>query len=128
MKCSDFTILVAEDDTGLLNIYNKSLSMEGYKVVLAQTCERALADLYEIPADLVVSDIKMLDMDGFEMLPLLLKNHPQLPVIMISGTYEQTLEDFHNKGFVNVKAFFQKPIKMDILKKKIREVLKIEGA
>jgi DNA-binding NtrC family response regulator len=128
MKCSDFTIVVAEDDPGLLNIYKKSLSMEGYKLVLARTCERALADLYEEPADLIVADVKMEDMDGFEMLPLLLKNHPQLPVIMISGPYQTTIEDFHNKGFVNVKAFFQKPIKMDILNRKIQEILKIEGA
>ena len=68
----------------------------------------------------------MADMEGFEMFPLLMKNHPQLPVIVVSGTYGEKVEDFHKKGFMNVKAFFMKPLSMNILKPKIREVLKVE--
>jgi DNA-binding NtrC family response regulator len=128
MKSSDFTIVVAEDDLNLLNVYTKSLLMEGYRVVPVKSGERALGELYENekPADLLITDIKMEDMDGFEMLPLLKRNHPQLPVIVISGTYERELEDFHKQGFQNVKSFFMKPLKMDILKRKIREILKVE--
>lgn len=126
MKCSDFTILVAEDDLSLLNVYEKSLSAEGYKLILVKTCERALAELYEKPADLLITDLKMAEMDGFEMFPLLVRNHPDLPVVVVSGTYEGLMEDFHEKGFGNVKAFFLKPTGMNVIKRKLREVLKIE--
>lgn len=126
MKCSDFTILVAEDDLDLLKVYEKSLSAEGYRLVLVPSCERALAELYEEEASLFIADLKMLDMTGFEMLPLLMRNHPRLPVIVVTGTYEGEMEDFHEKGFKDVKAFYRKPLSMDVLKEKIREILKIE--
>jgi len=126
MKCSDFTILVAEDDLSTLKIYEKALSAEGYRLILVESCERALAELYEKEANLLITDLKMADMHGFEMFPLLMKNHPNLPVIVVSGTYQGLMEDFHNKGFGNVKAFFLKPMNMSVLKRSIREVLKIE--
>ena len=126
MKQSDFTILVAEDDLGLLKVYEKSLSAEGYRLILVKSCERVLAELYEKETSLLITDLKMADMEGFEMFPLLVRNHPKLPVIVVSGTYGEKMEDFHQKGFVNVKAFFQKPLSMDVLKPKIREVLKVE--
>ncbi len=126
MKQSDFTILVAEDDLSLLNVYEKSLSAEGYRLILVKSCERALAELYEEEASLFIADLKLLEMTGFEMLPLLMKNHPKLPVIVVTGTYDGEMKDLHEKGFKDVKAFFRKPVKMEVLKKKIREVLKIE--
>ncbi len=123
---SDLTILVAEDNLKLLDIYEKSLSAEGYRLVLVKSCERALAELHEKEANLFIADLQMLDMTGIEMLTLIARNHPQLPVIVVSGTYDGGLEDFHEKGFKDVKAFFRKPVSMDILKSKIREVLKIK--
>lgn len=138
MKCSDFTILIADDDLGLLRVYEKSLLAEGYKLILVESCERALAELYEKEANLLITDLKMAyldkkavkdkfaDMDSFEMFPILMRNHPKLPVIVISGSYERLLEDFDLKKFGNVKSLHLKPISMDVLKRNVREVLKIE--
>ena len=126
MKCSDFTILVVEDEPGLRKIYEKSLTSEGYKLILAESGARALAELGEAPAHLLITDMKMDTMSALEMLPILKRDYPRLPVIVVSGRYEGLMEDFRAKGFDNVKSFFQKPLSMDILKKKIREVLKID--
>ena len=126
MNCSDFTILIAEDDVALMSIYERSLSEEGYRLILVNSCERALAELQHEEAHLLITDLKMADMDGFEMFPLLVRNHPRLPVIVVSGTYEGLMEDFQEKGFGNVKAFFLKPLGMNVLRRSIREVLKIE--
>ncbi len=138
MKPSDLTILIAEDDLSLRNIYQKALSAEGYQLVLVESCERALATLYEKETDLLITDLKMAyldkkairdkiaDMDSFEMFPLLMRNHPRLPVIVVSGSYDGTEEEFAKNKFENVKGFFLKPLKMDALKQRIREVLKAE--
>jgi|ERR1035438_4000409 two-component system response regulator GlrR len=127
MKCSDFTILVAEDDVSMQKIYDKALSAEGYKVILAESGARALAELAETPAHLLITDLKMKNMSALELLPILKRDHPQMPVIVVSGRYEGLMEDFHKKGFNNVEIFYQKPLDMAVLKQKIREMLKIEA-
>jgi two-component system response regulator GlrR len=126
MTYSDFTILVVEDDPGMQKIYEKSLLGEGYKVVLAESGARALAELEEARVDLLITDLKMKTMSALEMLPVLKKDHPQIPVIVVSGRYEGLMADFHKKGFTNVEMFYQKPLNMIVLKQKIREILKIE--
>lgn len=126
MKCSDFTILVAEDEPGLRRIYEKSLSAEGYKVILAESGARALAELHETPVDLLITDIKMETMSALELLPILKRDYPKLRVIVVSGRYDGMEGDFGKKGFDNVETFFQKPLNMNILKEKIRQILKIE--
>ncbi len=135
MKSSDFTILVADDDLGLLDVYEKALSAEGYRLILVESCERALAELHEKEASLLITDLKMVnvdkmavreklsDMDSFEMFLLLMRNHPKMPVIVVSGSYDGSVEDFEERGFWNVKSFLLKPLAMDDLKRKIREVL-----
>jgi DNA-binding response OmpR family regulator len=126
MKCSDFTILVAEDDPSLRKIYEKSLLAEGYRLILAESGARALAELHETPVDLLITDMKMETMSALEMLPIIKRDHPKLPVIVVSGRYGGLEEDFRKKGFDNVESFFQKPLSMDVLKQKIRAILRIE--
>ncbi|HEY5040235.1 MAG TPA: response regulator [bacterium] len=127
MKCSDFTILVAEDEPSLRKIYEKSLSAEGYRLIMAESGARVLAELHEEKVDLLITDIKMETMSALEMLPIINHDHPKLPVIVVSGRYEGFEKDFQKKGFDNVATFFQKPLSMDVLKQKIRQVLKIEN-
>jgi len=126
MKCSDFTILVAEDEPGLRRIYEKSLAAEGYQVILAESGARALAELHETPVDLLITDIKMETMSALELLPILKRDHPRLRVIVVSGRYDGMEVEFQKKGFDNVETFFQKPLNMNVLKEKIRQILKIE--
>ena len=124
MKCSDFTILVAEDDLSLLNVYEKSLSGEGYRMIKAENGEQALVELGKAVVDLFITDIKMPGIGAFEMMPIIDRDYPKLPVVVISGNYDGLMENCHNKkGFGNVKRFFVKPLSMDVLKKNVKEVL-----
>jgi two-component system response regulator GlrR len=125
MTCSDFTVMVVEDDPGMQKIYDKSLSAEGYKVILAESGARALAELAENKVDLLITDLKMKTMSALEMLPVLKQDYPKIPVIVVSGRYEGLMEDLHKKGFTNVEMFYQKPLNMIVLKQKIRQILKI---
>ncbi len=127
MNCSDLTILVVEDDHGMQKIYEKVLSAEGYKVIQAESGAQALVELAETPADLMITDLKMKNMSALEILPILKKDHPQMPVIVVSGRYEGLTEDFKKKGFDNVEMFYQKPLNLLVLKRKIRQMLKIDN-
>jgi DNA-binding NtrC family response regulator len=127
MKCSDFTVLFADDNEDIKKVYEKSFVKEGYKVVLAEHGARVLAELGEQKIDLLVTDLEMAGMNTFELFPILKKDHPQLPVIVVTGHYVNLEADFKAKGF-EVNSVFIKPFAVGILKEKIREILKIEAS
>jgi CheY-like chemotaxis protein len=99
MKFSDFTIMFVEDNPGIQKIYQKNFEKEGYKVVLAEHGARALAELKEQKVDLMVTDLEMPGMNTLELFPILKKDHPQLPVIVVTGHYLNLNDDFRTKGY-----------------------------
>jgi CheY-like chemotaxis protein len=127
MKCPDFTLLFAEDNPSIRKIYEKNFVREGYQVLLAEHGARAMAELYEQKVDLLVTDLMMPGMNTLELFPILKKDFPRLPVIVVSGHYVSEKEDFLLKGY-DVKAFFNKPVGVRELGEKIREILKIGPA
>jgi CheY-like chemotaxis protein len=125
MKFSDCTIMFSEDDTTIRKIYERDFTCEGCRVVLAEHGARAMAELKEQKVDLLVTDLKMPGMNTLELLEILKKDHPRLPVIVVSGHYMNMKEDFLNKGYA-IKAFINKPVAISELKEKIQKILKIE--
>ena len=64
-------IMLVEDDTNLLEIYGARLLAEGYEVVSAKDGEEALAMAVKEKPDLIISDIMMPKISGFDMLDIL---------------------------------------------------------
>jgi two-component system response regulator AtoC len=126
MKFSDCTIMFSEDDTRIQKIYEKNFAREGCRVVLAEHGARAMAELKEQKIDLLVTDLKMPGMNTLEFLETLKKDHPRLPVIVVSGHYMNMKQDFLDKGYA-IKAFINKPVTISELKEKIQKILKIES-
>lgn len=80
------TILIADDDRGTVDAMAQLLGMSGYAVVGAYSVREALDLLDEhSEIDLVVSDIRMPDLDGFDLLRVLRHRFPTLPVILLTG-------------------------------------------
>lgn len=80
-------ILLVEDDTNLSEIYQARMEAEGYTVVAAADGESALAVAAKERPDLIISDVMMPKISGFEMLDIL-RNTPGLkdtPVIMLTA-------------------------------------------
>jgi len=127
MKCSDFTIMFAEDNLSIQKIYEKNFLKEGYNVLLADHGAQVMAGLKESKVDLLVTDLEMPGMNTFDLFPVLKKDHPKLPVIIVSGHYVDFKTEFESKGF-NFKLFLSKPVSVGVLKEKIREILKIDPA
>ncbi len=79
------TVLVVDDEIAIRETLAQILGYEDYRVLTAASGPEALNLLQEQPANLLLVDIKMPDMDGFEVLARVQKDHPELPVIVISG-------------------------------------------
>lgn len=80
-------ILVVDDDEEMLGMLNRILELEGYKVATAADGKSALALLYDYSPDLVLLDIMMPELDGFEILDLI-RQHCNIPVIMVTARCE----------------------------------------
>ena len=88
------TVLVADDEKGVRDTIKMILEYEKFDVVFAHDGPSALSRVRSTAVDLVLLDIKMPGMDGMKVLEQIKKEHPFLPVVMISGhgTIETAVE------------------------------------
>jgi excisionase family DNA binding protein len=85
------SVLVVDDDAGLREFVRANLEAEGYSVREAASASEGLAALDEEPPDLILLDVLMPQMDGWEMLRRVQERHgvDAIQVIMYSGTVEE---------------------------------------
>ena len=124
MKCSDFTILIGEDNPSEQKIYQKALSRAGYKLIMAESGAEILDELKNSMVDLLITDLEMKPMSGLDAISRVKRKYPALPVIVVSGYYEGMVDNF-NEEDIRIDAFLHKPISLPAFKQKIREVLNI---
>ena len=114
-------ILVVDDDTVTLNILKEGLRSFGYSCRTASSGFKALELIKEKTFAAAICDIRMLGMDGFEVMGEARKIAPDLPFIVITGfiqeyVYEQVME-------AGAADYIQKPIKLGELRIKLSRVL-----
>ena len=86
-------IMVVDDEQTILNLLKRTLEPEGYGVVTAADGRSALALLEEHKPDLVILDIMMPGLDGFQVLDII-RQRSDVPVIMLTARREvNTLRD-----------------------------------
>ena len=90
-------ILVVDDEIYIVHILDFSLGMEGYEVITALDGEEALEKLKEVKPDLIVLDIMMPKMDGYETCKVL-KSNEETKVDMQTG-YDVGADDYITKPF-----------------------------
>ena len=97
-------VLVVDDDAGLREFMRVNLEMEGYTVLEAASGEEALAAIEDQVPALVLLDVVMPGIDGWQMLQRLQERHGSIPVIMFSGQVDSTqasdAEERGARGFV----------------------------
>ena len=82
-----YRILVVDDDAGIRQVSKLLLASHGYDVQTAGNGFEALVALRESSPDIIISDLKMPNMSGFEFLSAVRKRFPQIATIAISGEY-----------------------------------------
>jgi len=78
-------ILVVDDEDALRTVLSSELVSEGYDVGRRRTGTRRINELQKRSFDLVLLDIKMPRMNGFEVLKFVKDKHPRTKVIMLTG-------------------------------------------
>lgn len=117
-----FQILVVEDSKSLLMLMKTRLEQAGYKVLQAQNGQEALQILEDQHVDLMISDIMMPLMDGFELVESLREANYNLPILMV--TAKEGFED-KEKGFrLGTDDYMVKPIDMNEMILRVQALLR----
>ena len=115
-------ILVVDDVDTIARVYARFLERQGYEVRIAFNGEEALAEWEKFHPDLVISDIRMPRMSGFELANAIREKNPQQKIILMTGYADEAevLEQQKKHGF----PFFTKPADLQTTVSKIvKEVL-----
>lgn len=115
-------IIVAEDNADLNALYSKTLSLQGFTVVSCFDGEQVIDQMAKSPADLLITDVMMPRMDGFELAKILRSYDYQLPILMI--TVREAYED-KKHGFKNgVDDYMVKPVDVDEMILRVEALLR----
>jgi CheY-like chemotaxis protein len=127
------TILVIDDDALIRSSFKPILEREGFEVVMAENGTRAIEAMKRTRFDVIIVDIFMPDMDGFETIRKLRAINPTMPVIAISGfIFRDSMSNAPD--FLTMATEFgaacslRKPFKPRQLVEAIRDCLEAEPA
>ncbi len=115
------TILIVDDDKSLREFLEIFLSQEGYKPLVAKDGHEALSLLEKHDVALVLSDIRMPEMDGVDLLRRIKQKDPDIPVILITAFASlETAVDAMKEGALD---YITKPFQLDELREVIEQGL-----
>ena len=102
-----FNILIVEDDKELSQLFQKVLEKNGYQIKCASDGLQALKTLDTTYIDLIISDIMMPVMDGYELVSRLRAAGYQIPVLMITakGTFDDMRQGFLSGSEDKIEGF-----------------------
>jgi len=115
------TILIVDDESALLNLCETILKQHGYSTFCAESAKQALEILETESIDLLLSDIIMPEMDGYELASVVQKKYPDIKIQLASGfsdnRHEKIVDDSLHKNIIH------KPFISQVLLQKIRSLL-----
>ncbi len=110
----DRKVLIVDDDESVRNMLSIVLKRENYSVLTADSGKRAVELLKKNKINLVISDIKMPEMDGIELLNIIKEKKEKIPVIMITG-HASTVDAIEAMK-IGAEQYITKPFNIDELK------------
>lgn len=114
------TILVVDDEPALLDLTYEILSEHGYKVICAESAKAALNILEHESIDILISDILMPEMDGYQLAAIVKEKYPSIKIQLASGFTDERnmgMDDEHLQ-----KNLLHKPFSQDAVLQRIREL------
>ncbi len=117
------SILVVEDDPTVQKLIHRILTEKGHEIKLASDGIDALMWIAKQNFDLIISDIRMPNLNGIQLLEQMNKKEIRIPVMFITG--------FHNLEYelkskeLGAVGYIKKPITRDILLKKVKQLIDI---
>jgi DNA-binding response OmpR family regulator len=113
-------VLIVDDEPFIRNLIRDTLKPRGFETGFAENGVEALEELDRRPYDLVISDVVMPKMEGFELLKRIKKLQPNLPVIILTGfSREHDISDFLLYG---ADEYLTKPFQVNELLAAVEKV------
>jgi two-component system, NtrC family, response regulator GlrR len=118
-------ILLVDDDPGLLRLLSIRLHAEQYDVEAVESAQEALGALPRFRPDLVITDLRMQNMDGIELLKEIQRQRPGLCVLLLTahGTIPDAVEATQSGAF----GFLTKPVDKQQLLDYVERAMKVSG-
>ena len=117
-------ILIVDDDEAVLFVLRETLSKlkEGYRVVSSNSGREATEQLAKEPCDVMVTDLKMRDMNGIQLTEVARRKCPDMPVIWLTAYgCEKVQEDLRR---LRVRCCINKPVRTSEIVRAVREALR----
>jgi len=118
-------VLIVDDDLDALEMMQDLFETKGYISITARNGLEALERIKEQEPDIILSDIRMPEMDGMELLQILSKDFPHIPVIMITahGTIKTAVEAMK----IGAKDYILKPLSLDEILTKVERITQLSN-
>ncbi|HEY6046495.1 MAG TPA: sigma-54 dependent transcriptional regulator, partial [Pyrinomonadaceae bacterium] len=114
-------ILIVDDELSMRQFLTHLFQRDGHSIRVAENGRAAMAMLRQQPADVIISDVKMPDMGGIELLRAVRELHPDIEIIMMTAfANEQTA---HEAFLLGAFDFVHKPFDNELLKEKVSRAL-----
>jgi len=116
------TVLVVDDEKALVNLSYEILTEKGYKVLTASSGKEAISIVKKEPIDLLLSDVIMPEIDGYELVSQVKRINPAIKIQLVSGYTDKLKEDEDSekyekellaKPFTNVQLLKTVRIRLD---------------
>jgi DNA-binding response OmpR family regulator len=106
------TVLVVDDERAILVLLKVALGSEKFHVIMAPNATEALAAAQQTPPDLLITDVSMPGLNGYELARLLRADLRQMKILFISGypISEETQADLPDNS-----TYLQKPFRLEAL-------------
>ena len=118
-------VLVTDDDPAITSVLKRGLAYEGFAVDVAQSGPEGLAIAREQPSDIVLLDVMMPTMDGFEVLHRHREADDQLPIVMLTAKDAPTDQvQGLDRG---ADDYVVKPFQFAVLVARLRQKLELGG-
>jgi two-component system, sensor histidine kinase and response regulator len=118
-------ILLVDDSADSLRLLQVTLKLKGYNVIIADSGAEALVKIAESPPDLVLLDVVMPDMDGYEVTRQIKHNSnlPFIPILLVTGSEKSSVVKGLDAG---ADEFICKPVDKKELLARVRALLRLK--
>jgi two-component system OmpR family response regulator len=119
-------VLVVDDEPSIVDAISMTLRHQGFRVEVAETGKEALAVVDRWRPDVIVLDVMLPDVDGFEVARRLSGDDPPVPILFLSA--RDTIEDKVRGLTIGGYDYVTKPFSLEELIARLRNILRRTGA
>lgn len=113
----DFHVLIVDDEAGVREVLYELVTEQGYRVTTASGGQKALQVLAQDRADIVITDLMMPDMNGWQLLKLIKQRYEYIPVVVLTGYISEEGEEMLTNN--QTDGYLVKPVD----RKRLNEML-----